>query len=210
MQRIPFISICLVVLLSACTPSNNKKLPILGQHEYINRTEGLKVFTDTIFYSVPKFEFSNQNGDQIKKSDLNGKIIIADFFFTSCPTICPVMSRNMLEVTEEFKDHKDVMMLSFSIDPIHDSIPVLKKYADKLQAPSKWHFLTGDKNQIFNVAKGFMVSAAEDANAPGGLVHSGAFIILDGKQRIRAYYDGTKTEDIPKVISDVKILLDEK
>lgn len=162
------------------------------------------------YHKIAPFSFENQNGKTITQDDYEGKIYIADFFFTTCPTICPVMSRNMKKISQEFLGKKNLTMLSFSIDAIHDSIPVLNKYASKLNVENEnWHFMVCEKKKTFELAKGFMISAAEDKNAPGGLIHSGAFILLDGQQRIRAYYDGTKEEDVDKAIADIKTLLDE-
>lgn len=204
------LSSLIVALLLSCSESQ-RKLPILGQHEYNSRTEGVTVVTDTIFYTVPDFEYESHRSELVSKKTIDGKITIADFFFTTCPTICPVMSKNMRVIAEEFKQNENVAFLSFSIDALHDSVPVLNKYATKLNVENNnWHFLVCDKKKTFALAKGFMISAAEDKNAPGGLIHSGAFILLDGKQRIRAYYDGTKNEDVEKAIDDIKLLLQEK
>lgn len=209
MRRILLIS--LVLAFFGCENAANKKLPILGRHEYNSRTEGLKVITDTVYYTVPKFEFLSHRNTPISTKNIEGKITVADFFFTTCPTICPVMSKNMRKVSQEFKTNDKVAFLSFSIDALHDSVPNLNKYATKLNVENpNWHFLECERKKTFKLAKGFMISAEEDKNAPGGLIHSGAFIILDGKQRIRAYYDGTKEEDIEKVIEDIKILLNEQ
>tara|TARA_B100000795_G_scaffold111611_1_gene82423 strand:- start:15008 stop:15571 length:564 start_codon:yes stop_codon:yes gene_type:complete len=185
-------------------------LPILGQHDYETRTEAGKTISDTIHYTVPDFSFLGHRSVEINNNTIAGKVTIVDFFFTTCPTICPVMSRNMKKISQEFLGKKNLAMLSFSIDAIHDSIPVLNKYASKLNVENEnWHFLVCEKKKTFELAKGFMISAAEDKNAPGGLIHSGAFILLDGQQRIRAYYDGTKEEDVDKAIADIKTLLDE-
>lgn len=209
MSRILLIS--LVLAFFGCENTANKKLPILGRHEYNSRTEGLKVITDTVYYTVPRFEFLSHRNTPISTKNIEGKITVADFFFTTCPTICPVMSKNMRKVSQEFKTNDKVAFMSFSIDALHDSVPNLNKYATKLNVENpNWHFLECDKKKTFKLAKGFMISAEEDKNALGGLIHSGAFIILDGKQRIRAYYDGTKEEDIEKVIEDIKILLNEQ
>jgi protein SCO1/2 len=202
-------SISLIIILTSCD-SEKSVLPILGQHDYETRTEAGKTISDTIHYTVPDFSFLGHRSVEINNNTIAGKVTIADFFFTTCPTICPVMSRNMKKISQEFLVKKNLTMLSFSIDAIHDSIPVLNKYASKLNVENEnWHFMVCEKKKTFELAKGFMISAAEDKNAPGGLIHSGAFILLDGQQRIRAYYDGTKEEDVDKAIADIKTLLDE-
>ena len=201
--------ISIISTLIGCS-SKKKPLPILGQHDYVSRTEGGKNITDTIYYKVPDFSFLGHRSMKIDKKTIEGKVTIVDFFFTTCPTICPVMSRNMKNISQEFLGKKNLAMLSFSIDAIHDSVPVLNKYASKLNVENgNWHFMVCEKKKTFELAKGFMISAAEDKNAPGGLIHSGAFILLDSQQRIRAYYDGTKDEDVDKAIADIKTLLDE-
>lgn len=202
-------SISLIIILTSCD-SEKSVLPILGQHDYETRTEAGKTISDTIHYTVPDFSFLGHRSVEINNNTIAGKVTIADFFFTTCPTICPVMSRNMKKISQEFLGKKNLTMLSFSIDAIHDSIPVLNKYASKLNVENEnWHFMVCEKKKTFELAKGFMISAAEDKNAPGGLIHSGAFILLDCQQRIRAYYDGTKEEDVDKAIADIKTLLDE-
>ena len=202
-------SISLIIILTSCD-SEKSVLPILGQHDYETRTEAGKTISDTVHYTVPDFSFLGHRSVEINNNTIAGKVTIADFFFTTCPTICPVMSRNMKKISQEFLGKKNLTMLSFSIDAIHDSIPVLNKYASKLNVENEnWHFMVCEKKKTFELAKGFMISAAEDKNAPGGLIHSGAFILLDGQQRIRAYYDGTKEEDVDKAIADIKTLLDE-
>ncbi len=204
------LSVSLLLLFIGCQNQTADKLPILGQHEYNSRTEGVNIVTDTIYYNVPDFQFESQRSEIVSKSTVSGKVTIADFFFTSCPTICPVMTKNMQKISQEFKTNEHVALLSFSIDAYHDSVPVLANYAEKMNVENpNWHFMVCDKKKTFELAKGFMISAAEDKNAPGGLIHSGAFILLDGKQRIRAYYDGTKDEDVDKAIRDIKTLLNE-
>lgn len=201
--------ISILVSLNSCN-TKRKQLPILGQHDYVNKTEGGVTITDTVFYEVPDFSFLGHRSVEVNKKTIQGKVTLVDFFFTTCPTICPVMSRNMKKISEEFIDENGFALLSFSIDAIHDSVPVLNKYASKLNVEnSNWHFMVCEKKKTFELAKGFMISAAEDKNAPGGLIHSGAFILIDGQHRIRAYYDGTKDKDVDKAIADIKSLLDE-
>ncbi len=201
--------ISIVCSLISCS-SKKKPLPILGQHDYVSRTEGGKNIADTVYYKVPDFSFLGHRSVTINKKTIEGKVTIVDFFFTTCPTICPVMSRNMKKISQEFLGTKNMAMLSFSIDAIHDSVPVLNKYASKLNVENEnWHFMVCEKKKTFELAKGFMISAAEDKDAPGGVIHSGAFILLDGQQRIRGYYEGTKDEDVAKAIADIKTLLDE-
>lgn len=198
----------LLLLFSCSEPSGN--LPVLGRHDYDTKYVDGELATDTIFYTLPDFELTNQYGDLLTRADLEGRIHVADFFFTSCPTICPKMSRNMLRISEELKEESGIAFLSISIDPKHDSVSVLKEYYDKLGSTNNnWHLLTGGKEEIFSLADDYMVAASEDPHAPGGLVHSGAFILADTKGRIRAYYDGTVEEDVDKLLKDIRTLLNE-
>lgn len=208
MKRI-LIVLSLFGLFAACE-EQSESLPILGQHDYIPNFENGEMTTDTVFYTIPDFSFTNQNGEEVSQSNVEGKIYVTDFFFTSCPTICPKMSKNMLELAEKYSNNDRIVFLSHSIDTRHDSVPVLKRYSEKLNAPNNWHFVTGNKEDVFGIAEKYMVSAAEDEHAPGGVIHSGAFILLDGKRRIRAYYDGTKHEEMAKLNADIAYLLNEK
>lgn len=167
-----------------------KEIPVLGKE------------------SITAFGFIDQNGDTVTEADVNGKIWVADFFFTSCPTICPKMKNEMLRVWETFKDDDRVLILSHTIDPEHDTREVLKEFADRLEITgNRWRFITGDKDSIYAMAERYMISAAEDPSAPGGLVHSGAFVLLDGERRIRGYYDGTNPQAVDSLMSDMKALL---
>jgi len=166
-----------------------------------------KTVTDTIYQSIPSFKFVNQYGDTITDKNLNGKIYVADFFFTSCPSICPVMHRNMLNVYNEFKNSTDIKILSHSIDPKYDSVAVLKKYADKLGVTGNmWWFLRGDKDSTYKLAANYLTSVTDDATAPGGHVHDGFFILIDKKKHIRGTYDGTQPDQVNKLIADIKTL----
>jgi len=144
-------------------------------------------------------------------ADFKDDIYVADFFFTSCPSICPITEPLMLKVQNKFKDVKDFKLISFSIDPRHDSVPVLKEYATRLGADTKqWSFVFGDEDQIYNLAqKGFLASAQKDSSAPGGYMHSGAFILVDKDKRIRGIYDGVDSVAVNKLIKDIPVLFKE-
>ncbi|TDE16391.1 SCO family protein [Dyadobacter psychrotolerans] len=199
-----------VVILSACN-SAEKKLPILGERDWTTKTVDGKEITDTIYNQIPAFSFANQDGDTITENIVKDKIYVADFFFTTCPTICPVMKRQMLKVYEKFKGNKDVMILSHTIDPEHDTPQVLNKFAKDLGVTgSQWQFLTGPKEKTYEIGlKNYMVVAKEDKSADGGFLHSGAFILVDKAKHVRGIYDGTTEEGTKKLIADIEILLDE-
>ncbi len=191
-----------VVLVLACSESN-KSLPYLGQSE-------LNAKGDSVKHFIADFKFINQDGDSISQDFFKDKIYIADFFFTSCPTICPVMKTQMIRIFEKFKDHPDFLILSHTIDSRHDSVAVLKKYKEKLGIKgSQWQFVTGEQKEIYDIAlKSYMVSALEDKEAveDGGFVHSGAFVLVDKNKHVRGIYDGTKEKEVDKLIHDIELL----
>ncbi len=205
-----------IVLILSCNPSKEKnqssgKLPILGNKhvENIEIDGGIKA--DTVYHTVPDFKFVNQDGDTITQDDFKDKVYVTDFFFTTCPTICPTMKAQMLRVYEEFYDNDEVMILSHTIDPVHDSVEVLHDFAHKLGVESsKWDFVTGDKEKIYEQGmKGYMVTAGEDKSAPGGYIHSGAFILVDKDRHVRGIYDGTEPIQVNELIEDIRLLLKE-
>ncbi len=175
---------------------------------------GIKVAVagaDSIDYKLPDFELVDQSGQLINNSSLQNKIFVAEFFFTSCPSICPKMQAEMLRFYEKYKDNPEVLILAFTIDPARDSIAKLNDYAHKLNIESSiWHLLTGNKDSIYALAEHFLVSATEDPDAPGGLVHSGNFILVDKQRRLRGYYDGVNEESVTKLLEETDILLREK
>lgn len=198
------------ILLFGCS-QNSKRLPILGERQTIDRMEGGKLKTDTFYQTIPHFSFLNQDSVIINNDSLKNSIYVADFFFTSCPSICPVMSKNLLSIYKDFKGNNEVRFISYTIDPKHDTIPVLKKYANKLGVEgTQWSFLLGNRDSVYNLAKnGYMNYAAENANIPGGVEHSGYFILVDKEKRIRGAYDGTNTEQVENLKKDIEILLNE-
>ncbi|MEM9077225.1 MAG: SCO family protein [Bacteroidota bacterium] len=156
---------------------------------------------------VPAFSFRNQDSVLISDKDYLGKVYVVEFFFTTCPTICPMMTKNLVELQDTFKDYEDFGVASFTINPRYDTPSVLKKYADRYGVEdSDWHFLTGDRDSIYGLAEeGFYLPAIEDASVPGGFEHSGMFALIDKQGNIRSrednfgnpiiYYRGTVTEE---------------
>ena len=156
------------------------------------------------------FSFVNQEGEAVTTKTVEGKVYVTDFFFTSCPSICPVMKSQMIRVYEKFKDREDFLLLSHSIDQ-NDSVPVLKEYASRLGISSDtWHMVTGERTEIFEMAKEYSIKAGVDKDAPGGYMHSGAFILVDEKQAIKGLYDGTNKESVSQLIEDLESLFAEK
>lgn len=199
------------LFLSACD-SQPQKLPILGNREAVTKTVDGKEVTDTLYHQIPDFEFINQDSVKVTQKDFEGKIYIADFFFTTCPTICPKMKTQMLRIYEKYKDNPKVGILSHSIDPRHDTPAVLREFMNNLGIKSKmWQMVTGDKAKIYEIGqKSYMVSATDDPTQPGGIVHSGAFILVDKNRHIRGIYDGTEPTKVDRLMIDMEVLLNEK
>lgn len=176
----------------------------MGERDFVNG--------DSVFHTIPDFAFINQDSLPITNKTYEGKIYITDFFFTTCPTICPVMKKQLLRVYEKYKENPKVGILSHTIDPRHDSVQVLKEYATRLGIDGNmWNFVTGDKSKIYKLGeKSYYITAGEDSTAAGGIIHSGAFILVDTKRRVRGIYDGTKETDVTKLIKDMEVLLNEK
>ena len=195
-----FILFSLALLIISCGEVKNyHRLPIFGHHDYSE--------TDTVYYTVGDFSLLNQDSVLIRSASMDGKIYVADFFFTSCPTICPKMKTQMLRVYNKIKNDNDVEILSHTIDPAYDSVTVLKEFSMNLgvEAPP-WHFLTGEKDSIFALAETYLVIADEDSDAPGGYTHLGAFLLVDAERRIRGVYNGTVPDQVDILLNDIDLL----
>ncbi|UGU17241.1 SCO family protein [Sinomicrobium kalidii] len=160
------------------------------------------------YHTIADFKLINQNGDTITQEDYKNKIYIADFFFTTCPSICPIMTDNMVDIQKEIMPYDDVMLLSHSVTPKIDSVPQLKKYAlEKGVNDKKWNLVTGDKKQIYELARKSYLAVLNDGDGgPYDMIHTENFILVDKKRRIRGFYDGTKDEDMDKLMHDLEVL----
>lgn len=170
---------------------------------------------------APKFELTDQNNSKISNKEYMGKVYVLEFFFSTCPSICPIMNKNMITIQKEFSNEKDFGIASISINPENDTPAVLKEHAKKLGATSaNWHFLTGNKDYIFNLAnKGFNLYVGENNKAIGNFEHSGLFALIDKNGNIRCrkdqqgnpilYYDGLEQKGVDAIKEDIKILLKE-
>ncbi len=211
MKKLLYIALSILVIQS-CTNKSDTKLPILGNREPVERTVDGKTVVDTIYQTISPFSYFNQDSILVTDKDFDGKIYVADFFFTSCNTICPIMHRNMLDVYKKFKDNPKVKLLSHSIDIKYDLPSRLKTYATKLGVEgNQWEFVHGSRDSIFNIAaKNYLVSAFEDSSDPQGLVHQGWFILVDTKKQLRGAYDGTKADQVKQLMEDMDKLLREE
>ncbi len=189
-----------------------------GKHNFVNLPYLVTESGDTA--KIPPFSFTNQDGKTITNADYKDKIYVADFFFTTCPGICKIMTGNMLRLQKEFKDNKDFYLLSHTVNPERDTVETLRRYArDKGADTRNWNFVTGTKDSIYKIAESYFANVMPDSLAPGGFLHSEFFILVDkeGKVRcrkeddgnVKAVYDGTSESDMKKLIDDIKILIAE-
>jgi protein SCO1/2 len=189
--------------LAGCATQEGR-LPIFGQRTLSG--------TDTVYHTIAPFQFVDQDSARITNDTFKGKIYVADFFFTTCRTICPIMKKEMLRVYEATAQMPDVLILSHSIDPEYDTVALLHDFARRLGVSSnRWHFVTGVKDSIYKIAQtSYFATAMEDKTEPDGFIHSGAFLLIDKKARIRGKYDGTKEDDVNRLIGDIKRLRNEE
>jgi len=159
------------------------------------------------YHIIGDFSLINQNGKIITQQDYKGKIYIADFFFTTCQTICPIMTDHMLQIQEKIKNDSLILLLSHSVTPEIDSVAQLKKYAvEKGVDDSKWNLVTGNKKEIYNLARKSYLVAKDSPYDEFDLIHTENFVLIDAKKRIRGFYDGTDAEAIKQLLEDIKIL----
>jgi protein SCO1 len=169
---------------------------------------------DTVYHTIPPFEFINQDGNLVTQNDYKDKIVVVDFFFATCQSICPVMTKQMSTLLWKLEDdaYKDVKFLSHTVNPQNDTPQVLKKYGEKYKADfSRWTFVTGEKEKIYQQGfTGYLLSTQEDSTALGGFLHSPLFVLIDKQQHIRGFYDGTVTKEVDDLVIDIKMLLKEE
>jgi protein SCO1 len=185
--------------LAACS-NKEARLPVFGQRTIENG--------DTLYHTIAPFRFVDQDSSIVTNKTFANKIYVADFFFTSCRTICPIMKSQMLRVYEATQDLPDVMLLSHTIDPEYDTVALLRDFAKRLGVESKkWKFVTGVRDSIYKIAQtSYFATAMEDKSEPDGFIHSGAFLLIDKKMRIRGKYDGTKEADVDRLVADIRKL----
>lgn len=205
-------SIILSTAILCVSCKQDKKLPIYGLRDtkILKNGDGT-TRVDTIYQQIPAFKFLNQDSVYITNAHFKDKIYIADFFFTSCTSICPTMHRNMKTIYDKFQDNPDVMYLSHTIDFKYDKPSVLKKYAQKLGVDGpKWQFVYGSRDSIYTIAeKSYLVAVQVDSTNREGYVHQGYLVLIDKDKRIRGAYDGTDAGQVAQLMKDIPLLLAE-
>lgn len=178
----------------------------------VNEKNGKTIY-DTIWHHVKNISFTNQLGQQVSLYDIKGKVIVLDFFFTRCPTFCPGMARSMKKLQDAFKknDTSFVQFISVSIDPLHDSVSQLRKFADKFSAsPDNWWLITGDRKEIYDFAFQEIKASMADAEVDTGFLHTKNFFLLDREKIVRGWYDGIDSTAQQRLVRDIPLLMLEK
>ena len=203
-----FLHILFVIIIFSCNQDQKRPLPIYNPADFNPKLVNAGVQNKSDNHTVSDFNLINQKGEAITQENYKAKIYIADFFFTRCGTICPIMTDNMAKIQKEFINEDDIMLLSLSVTPDIDSIPILREYANKKGViDSKWNVTTGNKKHIYELARKSYF--AVEKKGDGGLqdfIHTANFILVDKKKQIRGIYDGTNDEDIKQIIKDIKTL----
>ena len=205
MKSCYLFSILFIVLIlsSSGCDAGKDKLPYLGNPEVENG--------DTSRHQVPDILLIDQDSNHLKLSERGEKVFISDFFFTSCPSICPKVTKQMMRLYERYKEDDRVLLISHTIDQRHDSVSVLNRYAKNLGVDTeRWKFVTGEKDSIFHLAEEYFVSVIEDPSAPKGFDHSGRLILLDKNRHVRGFAEGTDPESVTAFFKTVDQLLDEQ
>ncbi|TXE08546.1 SCO family protein [Gelidibacter salicanalis] len=198
--------IIVTIIFNILTPK--KVLPIyqpsMVNFEMVDST----VQHQSKYHTIADFSLINQNGDTITQEDYKDKIYVADFFFTTCQTICPIMTDHMVQIQEKIMNDDEIMLLSHSVTPEIDSVAQLKRYAiEKGVKDAKWNLVTGDKKQIYELARKSYLAVKTDGNGDAyDMIHTENFMLIDKKRQIRGFYDGTKAEDIEQLLEDIAIL----
>ena len=197
-----------IIVFVSCKQSTQKQLPIYNPSNFNPELVDPSLQNKTEYHTVSDFKLINQNGDTITQDDYNNKIYIADFFFTSCKTICPVMTDNIGVLQQEFINDIDVMFLSLSVTPDIDNVSVLRDYAtNKGVIDSKWNVTTGNKKHIYELARKSYFAVVEQGDGDlQDFIHTPNFILVDKEKQIRGIYNGTDDMEIQRIIEDINIL----
>lgn len=206
-----FFFFFLMMSIIGCQKKVNN-LPYIGFHQPIEKEINGKKTTDTLYHTVPDFEFINQENQQITQKILENKVTVVNFIFTSCPTICPKQTKQLQEIQEKTKGLNNYQQLSFTVDPKRDSPEILKQFGKKYHANfSNWHFLRADQKIVYNLGmNGFYLGMGKDNLAEGGFFHSSNLVLIDQNKHIRGMYDSFDEKQVKQLVDDIKFLLKEK
>ena len=198
-------AIIITIMYQALDPK--KVLPVYQPTDVTTELVDSTVQHVKKYHTIADFSLTNQNGEQITQKDYEGKIYVADFFFTTCQTICPVMTDHMVKIQKELQQDNDVLLLSHTVTPEIDSVPQLKKYAlEKGVDDQKWNLVTGSKKEIYNLARKSYLAAKDLPYSEYDLIHTENFVLVDKKRRIRGFYDGTNPDEIARLLEDIEVL----
>jgi protein SCO1/2 len=199
------LSVALAIVLFSACKQKETTLPIYGNRDFNGK--------DSVYHTIAPFSFVDQDSNIITNDTFKDQIYVADFFFTSCRTICPKMKTQMKRVYDATVNEPDVKLLSHTIDPDFDNVELLHNYANMLGVSSdRWHFVTGyPRDSIYKIAQtSYYSTAAKDPTEPDGFIHNGAFLLVDKHKRIRGKYDGTREADVDRLLKDIDKLRNEK
>ncbi len=215
-----FLVIFLIGVITAYNILNQpkeKKLPVINPVDLKKELVDPSLLLERKGYghTIGDFSFVNQNGDTITHEEIQNKVFVAEYFFTTCSSICPIMNKQMRRIDSVYGRNEDFKILSFTVHPEVDTVEQLKRYAEKHHAGPNWHFLTGNKSDLYSLARKsfFVLKPAEAENigdAGSDFIHTNNFVLVDKKRRIRGYYDGTRSSSIDSLITDIQLLLREE
>lgn len=218
MKRVVF----LMILMAVCVPIGyylikqkpNDELPIINPVDVKEEMVDPELLRLGNGHKIGSFKFQNQDGKWISEKEMDGKISVVEYFFTTCKSICPIMNKEMQRVQKAYKSNNQIRIFSFTVDPETDTVAQMKRYADKHgYKKGQWHFLTGKRDDLYSLARKsfFVLKPAEAQNlgdAGSDFIHTNNFVLVDGKRRIRGYYDGTNSKEVDALISDIKKLIE--
>ena len=184
-----------------------ERLPIIQPATVDSKLVDTTIVHKINYHKISDFSLTNQNGETVTQNKYDNKIYVADFFFTTCQSICPIMTKNMKYIQDKLIEDPEVLLLSHTIFPEIDSVEVLKKYAIKNGViDSKWDLVTGDKKEIYDLARKSYLAAKDNNFAEYEMIHTENFVLIDKKKQIRGFYDGTNKEEIDRLYEDIQIL----
>ena len=219
MKRIVFILvvliICVAISYTMLRKNDQKPLPIINPTDLKKELVDPELLAVGQGHTIGNFSFTNQDGITITEKEIENKVFVAEYFFSTCKSICPIMNQQMQRIQKTYKGNKSVKILSFTVDPETDNSETLKTYAVQHgYQKGQWHFLTGTKSSLYSLARKsfFVLKPAEATNlgdAGNDFIHTNNFVLVDKKKRIRGYYDGTNPDEITELIQDIELLLNE-